>query len=292
MKLSSNFKFGSTLVGTALVLATSIASALDISAYYLGSCRRVVGIPVAVDRETVRVLTVHGRIETVPRYEVNLVATYPSDVIQIDRVENPEEHPPIEIMTRRNRETVNLVTGWPVEFTDDKVSFLTIGGEDFVVDRNSIWQINEVPANSKFTFRGQNRRARSEFVHPQLFADCPAERAGGEGEKRPVVPQQILAEPVTIKREFDRLMRGHNVIEAYQSKQQFYAVPSLYKNQTSLIVWTSAGSRYGASSFRSNNFTPLIRNEESSGPFSYQHEILTGSGPNVDSVHDESQTQA
>lgn len=250
-------------------------------------------------------MTISGKVIRVPRYEVNLVATYPSDVIQIDSVESVGDVKPIRIRTRNNRRFVNLVTGWPVEFSEDKISFLTVSGEEFVVDRSSIWSIERLESATRFEMKKSRRDITTEFVHPQLYQNCDKHgktestigilapnRSARSQAKRQLIPQQLLSEPVTIKREFDRLARGHQLIQSYDSKQQFYSVPYLYKNQTSLILWTQSGSRYGSSRFRSNNLTPLVRNELASGPFSYQHEILTGSGPNMESVHDESQTQA
>jgi hypothetical protein len=81
-------------------------------------------------------------------------------------------------------------------------------------------------------------------------------------------------------------------VRTYESAQQFYAVPYLYTNETKLGMWLEGGDRYGSSSNRKNNFTPLLTNEFSSGPFGFQSEFRTGAGPLLQSIHEESQTQA
>jgi hypothetical protein len=64
----------------------------------------------------------------------------------------------------------------------------------------------------------------------------------------------------------------------------------VYRNETSLGLWLSFGSRHGASD-RRNNLTPLLTDELSLGPFGYQHVIMTGSAPNRLLIHEEPQTQ-
>lgn len=298
MSSSSKLRF-SRLIASLAVCATAIglftpsrAEALDITAYYVASCQRILGIPVAVDAREISVLKLDGTIQKLPRYEVIYVATYPLDLIPIDEVKNPELVRPIRILTRQRRQMVPLAEGWPVEFSDDRVSILTTEGRSVVVDRNSIWKIESVREAERLRFPSV-RREFPAFVHPHVFQNCPLEpQATAKHGAQQVYPQQLLAETVTIKRELDRLMRGHEQIATYIKKQKFFAVPQYYRNETWLALWTSTGSRYGASASRSNNFTPLLRDEFSAGPFAYQRVFITGSGPHPSSVHDEAQTQA
>jgi hypothetical protein len=268
----------------------STSSALDITAFYIGSCNRINGIALDINSSTLKILSIGGRIVEIPRYEVNYVATYPADVVPFTRIENTDLLPPIRIMTRQNRRLVELLTGWPIEFTEDKISFLTTRGEGAVVDKSSIWKIEEVEVSDAVNFDGKGSVRSLDLIQPQTFASCPSD-ALSNSTARKIVAQQLLAEPVTIKREFDRIQKGHELIEAYRRRQKFYPVPNLYANLTALGLWSSLGSRYGSSAYRSNNFTPLVINERNTGPFSYQHQILTGSGPNPDSIHEEPQTQ-
>jgi hypothetical protein len=77
----------------------------------------------------------------------------------------------------------------------------------------------------------------------------------------------------------------------YEQDQKFYPEPFLYRNRTMLGLWASALSRYGASSTRSNNFTPLLVDELALGPFRYQHLFLSGAAPNDMFLHHEAQSQ-
>lgn len=287
----------STALGFAFIASfvavTPAALALDISAFYVGSCRRVVGIPLRVDDESIEVLAVNGDTTVLPRHEINLIATYPSSTVPFRRITGVKTALPLSIMTWRDRKMVELVRGWPVEFTQDKIAFLTLSGRGFVLDRSSIWQIETLEAPTKTEFYGNRDGDDTSlvFVHPQILANCPLETVS-TAKKRQLVAQQLLSEPITIKRELDRLQKGHEVIDSYRRKQAFFPVPALYGNQTSLQLWTSIGSRYGSSKNRSNNFTPLVKSEHWTGPFLYQHQFMTGSGLHIHSLHDEPQTLA
>lgn len=272
-----------------------LARALDITAFYVASCERVLGIPIHVDPREVSILTLKGQIEKLPRYEIVYVATYPLDLVPITEIQNPEAARPIRLLTRQDRRMVTLAEGWPVEFSEDRISLLTTEGRGVVVDRGSIWKLEPLEIHRRLSFQ-QRLLETPEFVHPHIFQNCPVEKNLFRGAKghvaQKIYPQQLLSETVTIKRELDRLMHGHDQMAVYQKKQVFYAVPELYRNETWLALWTSTGSRYGASASRSNNFTPLLRDEFSSGPFSFQRAFITGSGPHPSSMHDEPQTQA
>ena len=279
-------------------LLPCLAHALDITAFYVASCQRILGIPIHVNPREVSILTLQGKIEKLPRYEIVYVATYPLDLVPINEISNPEAAAPIRLLTRQDRRMVTLAEGWPVEFSEDRFSFLTTEGRGVVVDRRSIWRLEPLALHSKLAFQ-RRMTELPEFIHPHIFQTCPLEkdpfaigksRASQVSQK--IFPQQLLAETVTIKRELDRLMAGHDQMTVYQKKQVFFAVPELYRNETWLALWTSTGSRYGASASRSNNFTPLLRDEFSSGPFSFQRAFITGSGPHPSSVHDEPQTHA
>lgn len=272
-----------------VTLLTEAARALDVSAFYIGSCRRVVGVPLKVTSETVEVLSIDGDTVLLPRHEINLLATYPAGSVPFKRIEKVKTAQLLSILTWRDRKMVEIVRGWPVEFTEDKIAFLTLSGRDVVLDRRSIWRIDVLDAPEAAMFSGRAVESMS-FLHPQILANCKLESSGAGA--RVLVAYQLLSEPVTIKRELDRLQRGHELVDTYIRKQSFFPVPALFSNTTSLQLWTSIGSRYGSSQNRSNNFTPFVKSEHWSGPFLYQHQFLTGSGPHLHSLHDEPQTLA
>lgn len=266
----------------------SSAQALDVTTLYLGACNRVTGILLQVNSSHLKILSLDGKIEELPRYEVTYLATYPADYLPISGVANADLAPPIRVFTRVRRQVVELLEGWPVEFSEDKMAFLTTAGEGAVVDKGQIWKLEVADVSKRLNFKNRFAHRPLEFAHPQVFSKC---KLTARTSVRTLVAQQLLSEPITIKREFDRLQKGHELVETYMRRQKFYPVPNIYGKGTALSLWTSVGSRYGASESRSNNFTPHVRHEYNSGPFSYQHEMVTGSGPNPNSNHEEPQTQ-
>lgn len=124
-----------------------------------------------------------------------------------------------------------------------------------------------------------------------MFSYCPNSKKKGS-QTLSVFPQQILSDPITIKREFDFLKAGYDKIKRYDREQDFYAVPMLYGNKTSLGIWHNFQSRYGGASKRGNNLTPVLTDEYSSDVFDYQQIFITGSAPIPKGVHEEGQTQA
>lgn len=277
-----------SLLLAAVLLCPSAAFALDLTALYLGGCKRVSGIPLVVDGSDVYMLSTDEKIERIPRYEIMFLATYPAEFLPISQIHNASETKPYRVKTLQDHAIVNLVTGWPVEYSEDKIAFLTTDGSGAVIDRSAIWRIEEEAVTGALRFSGNAQSGKKlQLVHPQAFSHCESKETG-----RKIISQQILSEPLTIKRELDRIQKGREQVLAYMRKQKFYPVPHIYSNQTSLSLWHSFNSRYGSSDNRSNNFTPFISNELNLGPFSYQHQFVSGSGPNLESTHEEAQTQA
>ncbi|MCB0421053.1 MAG: hypothetical protein KDD61_08655, partial [Bdellovibrionales bacterium] len=105
-----------------------------------------------------------------------------------------------------------------------------------------------------------------------------------------IYPQQVLSNTIMIKRELDHLEDGYKKMQRYYREQDFYSLPEVYKNETTLGLWHTFGSRYGSSTRRTNNITPLLTDSYSSDIFDYQHLFSTGSGPMYYSMHEEPQT--
>jgi hypothetical protein len=268
------------------------AQAINLHALYTASCQREVGIVLDVSPRQVFLLNLRGDIVPVERFEIIYFATYPLDIVPMTAVNNPSLVPLVEIKTWQKGNLAPLVRGWPVDFSKDKIAFLSLRGSEVVIDRSSIWKVefDKEAASAQFTARPQNRY---EFAHPYAFSGCKVtETVAGNGRAVKVFPQQLISDPVAIKRELDRLVDGHAVVKRYEKDQQFYAVPEIYSNETSLGLWFSSANRYGASGNRKNNFTPLLENRVSDGPFRFQSYFATGSGPLLSSIHEENQTQA
>lgn len=271
-----------------LLLAAQESAAISIHALYTASCQRQVGIIVSVNDRQVHLLTLSGHVVAVDRFEVIYHSTYPLDTIPVKEVLDSGRAPRYRISTYQGGALRHLVTGWAVDFSQDKVSLLSMSGSEIVIDRTSIWQIEPDQSVQRPTFERTNP-TQTEFVHPYAFSSCPT---GNPGATNKVFPQQLLSDPITIKRDFDRLAEGHKGLRRYVVAQVFYPVPEVYSNYTSLGIWLMSDSRYGASSNRKNNFTPLLVDEKSTGPFSFQSRFVTGSGPMLQSIHEETQTQA
>lgn len=265
------------------------ARAVNLHAIYTASCKREIGIILDVGPRKVSLLNLQGEIIDLDRFEVIYYAKFPLDMAPMPAIRNPEKVPLVEVKTFQKGRLETLVRGWPVDFNTDRIAFLDLRGSEIVVHRRSIWEIEYLKQSRNVEFEKRPALAY-EFAHPYAFSSCPI-AASGAGKPVRVFPQEVLSDPVAIKREFDRLQEGHRVVRQYESDQQFYAVPEVYKEETLLGLWMSTNSRYGASQHRDNNFTPYLVNQVSSGPFGFQSEFRTGSGPLMQSIHAENQTQ-
>lgn len=278
------------LIFQVVALSANQVGAINLHALYTASCQREVGIILDVTPRQVFLLNLAGEITPVERYEIIYFATYPLDIVPMSEVKNPSLVPLVEIKTLRQNEMKTLVRGWPVDFSKDKIAFLSLRGSELVIDRSSIWSVeyDREGTSAHFTTRPSNNY---EFIHPYAFANCPTSK-GPDRRTVKIAPQQLLSDPVAIKRELDRLSLGHKEVRQYERDQQFFPVPEIYGNETSLGIWLSSPSRYGASGNRKNNFTPLLVNDMSGGPFGFQSRFLTGAAPMPFSIHEEVQTLA
>ena len=273
-----------------VLLGARPAFALNVLGVYRAACDRVMGVVVRVERRDVHLLTLAGDLVTIPRHEIVSLTYYPVPSLPISRITLGETYPIYRVKALQGQHIVDLVEGWPFDYSEEKISFLQRDGKELVINRDSIWSLEIVPSATPVA--GAVRAADAlDYAHPQASGFCegrPGEQ-NGEG-RRQVFPQQFLNDEVVIKRELDRLQEGYEKVEKYSHDQLFYAVPEVHKNETSLGMWLSLGSRHGAND-RRNNLTPLLTDELSFGPFGYQHVIMTGSAPNRLLIHEEPQTQ-
>lgn len=270
---------------TTVLFAGHLSHAINVNAIYTAACKREIGVVIRADRNRVKFLTIEGKVIDLPPYEVIYLANYPMDRFPLHGPTQLKGTDHYRVTTRIDRDLVTLVEGWPIGFTEEKISFLTTRGAETVIDRSSIWGVDLVATNNTPVFK--NGQEPFDFVHPQSFRDCPSDNPKGQK----IYPQQILSEPVVIKREVDQLREGYERLEWYRHEQKFYPLPMVYQNKTSLGVWQNLGSRYGSKGKRSNNLTPFLVDEYSSDIFDYQHLIVTGSAPMPFAIHEESQTQ-
>lgn len=280
--------FFSRLILVALLLLTARpAFALNVLGVYRAACDRVMGVVVRVERRDVHLLTLSGELVTIPRHEIVSLTYYPVPSLPLSDITLGADFPVYRVKALQGKQIVNLVEGWPIDYSEEKISFLQRDGKDLVINRDSIWSLEIVPSALQ---QAMATRAADglDYAHPQASGFCEGAQTA-EG-RRQVFPQQFLNDEVVIKRELDRLQEGYEKVEKYSHDQLFYAVPEIYRNETSLGLWLSLGSRHGAND-RRNNLTPLLTDELSFGPFGYQHVIMTGSAPNRLLIHEEPQTQ-
>ncbi|HEU5061164.1 MAG TPA: hypothetical protein VFU21_31755 [Kofleriaceae bacterium] len=273
-----------------VLLAAAPAHALSVHAVYRTACSRELGVILKVEKRDIHLLRLDGTLARIPRHEIVSILYYPLSQLPLATVPVPPDLPPMRVQTRYRDQIVDLVNGWPIDYSENQVSFLLRSGKDLVIERGSIWSLayDHTPAPP-----AASAAARAEpviFVHPQTSGFC-VDRAAPQAGARPIFAQQILNDQIVIRRELDRLMEGYQQVLEYEQDQKFYPTPFIYRDRTMLGIWASAFSRYGASSTRSNNFTPLLVDELALGPFRYQHEFLSGAAPNDMFLHHEAQSQ-
>lgn len=277
----------------ALATAPQAVRALNVHAVYRTACSREVGVILRVEKRDIRLLRLDGTVAKIPRHEIVSLLYYPLGQLPLTQVPTPTSLPPLRVTTRFQGRVVDLVTGWPIDYSDRQVSFLLRSGKELVVDRESIWSLSYESEVKPATVRTALRAAEAvDFVHPQTSGFCaPTRLPASQSSIRPIFAHQVLNDQIVIRRELDRLFEGYEQIVEYEQDQKFYPVPYLYTDRTMLGLWVSGGSRYGASSTRTNNYTPLLVDELALGPFRYQHIFLTGAAPNDMFLHHEAQSQ-
>ena len=267
------------------------AYALDLNAIYLSSCAREVGLITQVNSTSITMFNIKGQMVKLPRYEIVGLASYPLDKFPVQKMELGNNAPAVySIRTLYNSKIVDFVSGWPIRFSKDKVTFLSEKGEEITFSRSSIWEISEQPVKKEYRFT-QTRSKKYDFYHPASLRKCRKSVYGSGKRLVKVYPQEFVSDPVNLKKRFDKFATDRKVIDMYNRTQSFYAVPEVYKNQTTLGLWTFGGARHGASNNRANNWTPILENQFSSGPFGYQHIFTTGANTNDYFIHEEPQTQ-
>ncbi|MDH5753442.1 MAG: hypothetical protein OEZ59_13610, partial [Deltaproteobacteria bacterium] len=292
--MSSCFKITLALLALLLTAATD-AGAIRLSAVYYSACRRDVGVILHADQSRVKLLRLDGEIRSFYRFEIVYLAHYPVGSLSIEQVKNPEEVELVSVQTLHQREIADLALGWMMDHSEDEFSFLGLDGVETVVRADDIWDINFIRRAEALRFPSSGEKFR--YVHPYPFQHCEYDDSGtgsgeaGSGEAGMVYPQQLVADPLLIKRELDHLQTGHERLRSFVSSKPFYPVPQIYRNDTELGMWLTAGSRHGASLTRSNSLTPVLVSGLSEGPFGFQRIWVAGAAPMGYSVHEEPQTQ-
>ncbi len=273
------------------LLPSAAVDAITLNGVYFGTCDRELGVIINVDAADIQLLTLQGVIKTVSRFDIIYLAEYPLGNIPIHSVQNVDAKPVTLVYTLSDFVARELVRGWPIDFSDQSILFLTSDGDELVIAREDIEAVTTVEDVAPVVMKNA-ARANYYFHYPALFKHCQAERdrATKPDDDNDVYPQQLIGNPLLIKSSLDQLMAGHQLISAYKRNEKFYAVPIIYGNDTSIGLWYNFNSRHGASGARNNSVIPFIISDSSDGPFGFQRRIVTGSDFMPYSVHEEPQT--
>ncbi|MCB0367478.1 MAG: hypothetical protein H6624_02890 [Bdellovibrionaceae bacterium] len=296
--MSSFFKRGASLtfvhscfLGLLGLLVGPDAFAINLNSIYTAACQRDVGLIMQVGEQNIQFLSLEGgKVKTVPKHEIIYLAYYPMDVLPMVGVRNPEDLDYYQVQTSNNGSVRELVRGWPIGFTKDKIAFLNPDGQESVVSRRSLFSLKETQLKGSRSFNQKRSYNKYQFVHPYQFRDCPSDQFNQGSTK--IFPQQVLSHPVMIKRELDEFQSEAQRLKRYNREQKFYPVPEVFGNVTSLGLWHTFGYRHGGSSKRVSNFTPVLTDSYSSDIFDYQHTFVAGSAPIMTSLHEEPQVHS
>src|SRR5664279_1088279 len=124
-----------------LMLAARPAFALNVLGVYRSACDRVMGVVVRVERRDVHLLDLTGHMITIPRHEIVSLAYYPVPSLPIGQLALGPNFPMFRVKALQDKRIVDLVEGWPVDYSEEKISFLGRDGRDLVINRDSIWSI-------------------------------------------------------------------------------------------------------------------------------------------------------
>lgn len=270
-----------------ICLAVPELYAINIAAVYSSACERDIGLIIDADDARIQLLTLDGEIRKIERFNIIYMTYYPVGDMPVPEVRMVDDVDIITIRTIFDNEVVDFVTGWMIDTAEDQVSFLTTSGTETVMDYDEIWDIDVTPLQESIRFDSADR-GNYRFIHPYPFQYCNRQDKTTD-ERYRIYPQYLLADPILIKKELDRLQEGYERLKGFHNDKVFYAKPQVYGNDASLGLWAVYGSRYGGTKQRNNNFIPEIVSEYSSGPFGFQHILVTGNALMPTGVHEEPQ---
>ena len=265
-----------------LLIFSTHAKAMQVEAIYTSLCGRLVGVNLYADKRFAHFITIQGEYRKIPRYQILSMASYPLDKFPAEAdLKIPATVPFTRLWTFNKGEKVIVAEGYVLGSNSSGFQVFTLNGSEVFVSRDSLWKVEVISDESSLRVQS---KAKYYFSHPHQ-EKCKEEKVGDV-----LFANELISDPISIKRKFDQQMVALKILRDYEEAQAFYAIPHVYKNSTAIGYWLPSGSRYGSSEGRVSGMAPLIRNEYSKGPFSFQHLSLTGAGPIPDSIHEEPQT--
>jgi hypothetical protein len=284
------FKSPAVLLVTLLLIAPGVFG-ITLNGVYFGTCERDIGVIINVDESRIQLLTLKGRIKNISRFDIIYLAEYPLGNIPISSIQNADARPINIINTQIDFESRELVRGWPIDFSDQSILFLTTDGDEMVISRDDIHSVETAEEIKRVDLKNATK-AEFTYHYPALFNHCQAEKTPltGETALNDVYPQQLIGNALLIKSSLDHLMAEYERMGDYNRDQKFYAVPRIYTNDTHIGLWYNLNSRHGASDSRNNSIIPYIISDLSEGPFGFQRRVTTGVWLMPYSVHEEPQS--
>ena len=158
------------LASLMLLLFSSSLLAIQYSAVYTSACEREIGIILKVDDSKIFILGLNGKIKQIRRFDIIYMAYYPVGQLNIPKIEDSEHINTTTIKTLYKNRVTFLLEGWMINFSDNKMSFLTTEGTETVIDKNVIWDISFKKHDQSIPFKNREDEIPIRFVHPYPFA--------------------------------------------------------------------------------------------------------------------------
>ena len=117
-----------------LLLFSSRLLAIQYSAVYTSACEREIGIILKVDDSKIFLLDLNGEIKQMRRFDIIYMAYYPVGQLNIPKIEASEHINTTVIKTLYKNRVTFMLEGWMINFSDNKMSFLTTEGTETVID--------------------------------------------------------------------------------------------------------------------------------------------------------------
>ena len=173
--LNFYYKKGVIFLTVAILVLCVFSSrllAIQYSAIYTSACEREIGIILKVDDSKIFLLDLKGEIKQMRRFDIIYMAYYPVGQLNIPKIEASEHINTTVIKTLYKNRVTFLLEGWMINYSDNKLSFLTTDGTETVIDNNVIWDISFKKHDRSIPFKNKDGEIQIHFVNPYPFAGC------------------------------------------------------------------------------------------------------------------------
>ena len=92
--------------------------------------------------------------------------------LNIPKIEASEHINTTVIKTLYKNRVTFLLEGWMINFSDNKMSFLTTEGTETVIDIIVVWDISFKKHDQSIPFKNKDGEIPISFVHPYPFSGC------------------------------------------------------------------------------------------------------------------------